>query len=82
MDERSWNMPDYCLFMPVLCMSNLPWPQQIVLSGIRSHLVGSAPLQDSRSKGPVAPLIARCEISKFLSVGLLEGESVDTKLTP
>jgi hypothetical protein len=36
-----WSLlQKHCLFMPVLCMSNMPLPQQMALRGTRSHHAG------------------------------------------
>jgi 4'-phosphopantetheinyl transferase EntD len=64
--------------MAVLCMGNLPWPKQMSLSVThckRAHHCYTA-REDHFIEGPVAPSIARLDISKFLSFGLPEEEIV------
>jgi hypothetical protein len=56
----------HCLFISVLCVSNLPRPQQMALSGTRFYLAGFSPSQGSYFKEPVAPSITRLDISRFL----------------
>jgi hypothetical protein len=69
------------VFMPVLCMSNLPRPQQMTLTDTRSNRADHCytAKQDHFIKDLAVPSVARLDISKFLSFGLPEGESVQEK---
>lgn len=75
---RRWNsLQKHCLFMPVLCVSNLPQPQQTVPSGTPfNHMYHCYTALQNHFIEPVAPLIARLDTSKFLSFGLPEEQSV------
>jgi len=68
------------LFMPVLCLSNLPQPQQMALSGSRFQRAGLyCTARRNHITEPVAPSISRLDISWFFSLELSEEGSVQEK---
>jgi hypothetical protein len=68
--------------MTVLCLSNQPQPQQMALSDTRFQRAGlCCTARRNHITEPVAPSIAGHDISRFLSLGLTEEESVQEKKT-
>jgi len=77
-----WNLlQKCCLFMPVLCASNLPQPQQTALSGTHFNMYHCYTALKNDFTEPVAPLITRPDTSKFLSFGLPERQSVREQIS-
>ena len=64
--------------MTALCLNNLPRPQQMTLSDTHCKRVRHCytARQDHFIKCPLAPSIARLDISKFISFKLPEVEIV------
>jgi len=62
--------------MPIVFMRNLPWPQELGLSGARfnrTSICYSAG-QDHCIKEILTPSIVKINTSKFISFGLPEGD--------
>lgn len=70
--------------MPIVFMRNLPWPHELGLSGARFNRASICytARQYLCFKEILALSIVKLDISKFISFGLPEGESVHEQTLP
>jgi hypothetical protein len=69
-----WNffLQKHCLLKPVVCMSNLTWPSQMALSGIRFHHAGNCSTALCEYVVLRGPLDRQTWYSELLSSGYLK----------